>query len=367
MRALTLAREDLRLTLRDRSSIFWIFLAPFIWVYFFSFLAQAPEPSKVRIGLTVIQQDDSPLAGRFIEQLGSEGFDLTVFPPGKEPGTLGRSTRAVTIPAGFGGAVSRKEKVTLPLTEGSGVNPQGTFAAQVGLHKAVMRLLAEEAFGGMRPEDNVLAVSSAWATTRTVPSGKEQTIPGNLVMFVLIATMTYGAALLAQERRSGVLRRVASTPTTRFEILAGKLMGRMAVAGVQTLVFLTIGLTLFRIRWGQDPLGLALLLGTYIFCAASLSMLTGSLFASGDAAAGAGITACMIMSALGGCWWPVEVMPAWMRSLAYAFPTGWAMNGLHELISWGGTLSQVLPHCGFIVLFGAAALLLAIKRLDVTA
>ncbi|MGH9868837.1 MAG: ABC transporter permease [Candidatus Polarisedimenticolia bacterium] len=367
MRALTLAREDLRLTLRDRSSIFWIFLAPLIWVYFFGFLAQAPDPSKVKISLTVIQQDDSPLAGRLIEQLKSEGFDLTVIPPGRETGPLGRSVRAVTIPAGFGDAVLRKEKMKLPFTEGSSVNPQGTLAAQVGLHKAVMRMLAEQAFGGMRPEDDVLAVSSGWATTKTIPSGVEQTIPGNLVMFVLIATMTYGAALLAQERRTGVLRRVATTPTTRMEILTGKLLGRMIVAGVQTLVFLTIGLTLFRIGWGRDPLGLALLLVVYIFCAASLSMLTGSLFATADSASGAGIVACLGMSALGGCWWPVEVMPAWMRSLAYAFPTAWALNGLHELISWGGTLSQVLPHCGVIFLFGAAALALAINRLDVTA
>jgi ABC-2 type transport system permease protein len=366
MRALALAREDIRLTLRDRSSIFWIFLAPVIWVYFFGFLSQSPDPSKLKISLTVVQQDDSARAASLLRLLEAEGFELTVIPPGQEWKPPADLVRAVTIPAGFGPAIERREKVTLPMVKGRDANAQGTFAAQVALHKAVMKLLSEEALGGLRPEDEVLKADVRWASTRKIPVGMEQTIPGNLVMFVLISTLTYGSALLARERTNGVLRRVASSPARRLEILAGKLLGRMAMAAVQTTVFLVIGTTLFRIGWGRDPAALALLLGTYIFCAGALGMLFGSIFKTGDAASSAGIVACMTMAALGGCWWPAEVMPSWMRTLSYAFPTGWAMNGLHELLSWGGALPDVLMHCAAIAAFGAGALWLAVRRLDFT-
>jgi ABC-type multidrug transport system permease subunit len=43
----------------------------------------------------------------------------------------------------------------------------------------------------------------------------------------------------------------------------------------------------------------------------------------------------MILAALGGCWWPIEIAPAWMQSLALALPTGWCMDALHKLVSFG--------------------------------
>ena len=138
--------------------------------------------------------------------------------------------------------------------------------------------------------------------------------------------------------------------------------------GVQlrwTLV--VIGLTVFRIHWGSAPLALALLIGCFVFCVASLGMLSGSLFASADAASGFGVVASLVMSAMAGCWWPAEVMPAWMQQASYALPSAWALNGLHELISWGGDFGSVALHCTVLLLFGAAFLTLAVRRLDVSA
>jgi ABC-2 type transport system permease protein len=364
--SLGIARNDLALTLRDRSSIFWIFIAPFLWVYFFGFLARPSDPSTVRVPLTVVQEDVSPQADAFVSLLESSGLSITRVRPGD--GTdAAEAPRRVTIPAGFGEDIAARRPVTLPVAEGKDANPQSTFAAQVALHKAIVRLLAGEAFGPMEPADDLVTVAVSTATRKAVPSGVYQTIPGNLVMFVLLATLTYGAALLSTERRSGLLRRIACAPVSRSRILAGKLLGRMATAAVQVLVFLAIGLTLFRIDWGSAPLALGLLLLSFVFCAAALGLLSGSLFASGDAASGAGVVASLIMSAVAGCWWPAEVMPGWMQRASYAFPSSWALNGLHELISWGGDLSRVATHCVVLTLFGAGFLWLAVRRLDVTA
>jgi ABC-2 type transport system permease protein len=65
-----------------------------------------------------------------------------------------------------------------------------------------------------------------------------------------------------------------------------------------------------------------------------------------------GVVFTLLMSAMGGCWWPAEVMPRWLRTAALAFPTSWAMGGLHEVISWGGGLADVAPN--IIVLLGFA-------------
>lgn len=47
------------------------------------------------------------------------------------------------------------------------------------------------------------------------------------------------------------------------------------------------------------------------------------------------------MVALGGCWWPLEIVPGFVRSIGYAFPTAWATDALHQLISIGGELADI--------------------------
>jgi ABC-2 type transport system permease protein len=359
-----LAAQDVRLTLRDGSAVFWIFVAPFLWVFFFGFMNRPPDPARARVALTVLRRDASPAAERLVELLKAENFGVRVIGPGDPPASgEDPPARALTIPEGFGGALAERRKVALDLAVTDRANPEGNFAVQIAVHRAVIRLLAGEAFGPLDPEQETVRVRSSWAGTGTVPAGYYQTIPGNLVMFVLIATTTYGSSLLVQERKNGLLRRLGAAPLSRAEILGGKLLGRIAVGAVQVGVFLAIGLAVFRIDWGSSPLGLAALLGCFIVCAAAIGFLAGTLFSSADAAAGTGVVLTLLMSALGGCWWPSEVMPGWLRTAGHAFPTAWAMDGLHQIISWGGSFEDVALPCAVLLAYALGAGAIAARRL----
>ena len=52
----------------------------------------------------------------------------------------------------------------------------------------------------------------------------------------------------------------------------------------------------------------------------------------------------MILAALGGCWWPIEITPPWMQSLALVLPTGWTMDALHKLVNFGYGAEAAAPH-----------------------
>src|SRR6185503_4984718 len=133
VRAMTLARQDLRLTLRDRSSIFWIFLAPVLWVYMFGSITRS-TPTRIR--LQVVEVESSTLADRLVELLRAENFEVTVVPPGAPvPSGKDAPARSVSIPAGFAGSIAARQKVTLELKEGKNANPEGTIATQVALHR----------------------------------------------------------------------------------------------------------------------------------------------------------------------------------------------------------------------------------------
>ena len=70
----------------------------------------------------------------------------------------------------------------------------------------------------------------------------------------------------------------------------------------------------------------------------------------------------MALAALGGCWWPIEITPPFMQQLAGWLPTGWAMNAMHQLISFQNGAAAALAELLWICLAGLALLWLAAKR-----
>ena len=195
-----------------------------------------------------------------------------------------------------------------------------------------------------------------------IPSGFEQAIPGILVMFTLLVLLTSGASNLAIERESGMLRRLASAPISRTQLVAGKWLGRMALATVQIGVALAFGTWLFRMDWGPDlPMVLAVLAAWAAFCA-SAGLLLGSLAKSEKQAVGLGVLLANALAALGGCWWPIEVTPQWMQSIQNLMPTGWTMDALHKLISFEAGAASAVPQLSIILAAMLAVAVLATSR-----
>ena len=63
----------------------------------------------------------------------------------------------------------------------------------------------------------------------------------------------------------------------------------------------------------------------------------------------------MVLAALGGCWWPIEIAPTWMQSLSLALPTGWTMDAMHRRVSFGDPASAALPHVTALAVSALAA------------
>ena len=370
MKIFTLARHDLLLMMRDRSSIFWVFLAPFLWVGLFGQMSGGgADASRIRIELALYMEEQGELASRLAELLKAENFNIKVIGPGEiasapAPGSDEGPTRALVIPAGFERAIEAREKVELPFHVKEDASQEGSFAADLAIHRAVVRLLAGKALGKMDPADDLVKISSSWAGARKIPSGYDQTVPGYLVMFGFMSTLIYGAAGLTEERRTGTIARLGTAPVSRTQLVLGKLGGRALIATVQISIFLVMGATVFRVDWSHSPLGLAAVVISLILCASALGLLGGTLFRSAEAASGVGVVLSLVMSALGGCWWPAEIMPRWLQNASHLLPTAWAMKGLHEVVSWGGGLAEVLLPSLVLCLFATGAILLAIRRLN---
>lgn len=67
----------------------------------------------------------------------------------------------------------------------------------------------------------------------------------------------------------------------------------------------------------------------------------------------------VIGAMLEGCWWPLEIVPSFIRNFAYIKPFGWGMTGLSGAVGRGQAPAEVLVHgC---VLLGMAAVFFALS------
>jgi len=133
---------------------------------------------------------------------------------------------------------------------------------------------------------------------KKIPTGYQGSVPGNLVMFVLMG-MVFSGMVITEERNQGLLRRMGMTLAGKKEVVIGKLLGRILVTAIQISVLLIIGKFLFNISVGSDIPALALLMLAFAFCCGSISILFGSLFRNPDQMTGVAVTFTLVLSALG--------------------------------------------------------------------
>jgi ABC-type multidrug transport system permease subunit len=361
-----IARNDLLHSLRERETILWVFIMPIMFFYFIGTITKGMggPGGAGQEGLTVrVPENAGFLADELIRRLEAGGFQVV---PAKSQEEFAGSPRRLAIPDGFTSRVLAGQESAVTFWRPS-ANESGQYD-QVRVARAVYTVLADlvvsttdaagpgpETFLRVReaPRNLRLEVESA-GKRKTIPSGFEQAIPGTMVMFTLIVLLTSGAVTVISERRLGVLRRLATTPISRASIILGKWGCRLLLSFVQIGFAMIVGSLVFGMRWGDDlPMVLLVLAGWGGLCA-SLALLLGSLVSTEGQAVAIGVLTGNALGALGGCWWPIEIAPSWMQSLAICLPSGWAMDAMHRLISFRAGAASALPHV--LVLFTAALL-----------
>lgn len=181
--------------------------------------------------------------------------------------------------------------------------------------------------------------------------GFGQSIPGIGSMFVMFAVLG-GMAVLVEEKRQGTMQRLASMPVTRSQLLGGKILGRFSLGMMQYLIIFAIGIVVGQ-SFGRDLLALVLIMLAFALCLTALSFALGSFVKDETQAAGLTNLLGISLAALGGAWWPLEIVPDLMRTVGHISPVAWAMDGYASLIFENGDLGTVYPS--ILILLAAAA------------
>jgi ABC-type multidrug transport system permease subunit len=192
-------------------------------------------------------------------------------------------------------------------------------------------------------------------------------VPGFSVTFLLLG-MLLGVSLgLLDERDWGTLERLRAMPASVTSLLGAKLVTRFLVGLAQMIALFAFGRAVFGISLGPQPWLLLLPTAAIVFAGVTFGLVVAALATSREAVLPIGSIAIVTMAAVGGCWWPIDLEPRWMRQAALAFPTTWAMEAFNDLMmrrrGFDAVLRPTLVIVGYGLLYLVVGLLLFRRRL----
>ncbi len=156
---------------------------------------------------------------------------------------------------------------------------------------------------------------------------------------------------IIREREEGSSLRVRLIPGAEYGVGIGRIVFNTLICCCQFLGMCAVG------HWLLPKFGLpALSLGLHPFalipvvlstaaCATAFGYLIGTFFSSGTQALPFGSIAIVILSALGGIWVPVDLLPHALQLTARVSPLHWALTGVQNIIlrdgNWQDTIVPV--------------------------
>ncbi|MBP2390596.1 ABC transporter permease [Aeromicrobium fastidiosum] len=338
----SLARAMLKGFFRDKMSLFFAVLFPLMFLVLFGGLLTDQGVSKseiIQVG-SVPVLDDAPPAARkaFAESLeitrsSDEADAVSQVRKGDADAVISQSGDTVTV------RYSQADQV-------KAATVQGTFQAVIQS--------ANLAESGQPPRfslDTSQVEDDSLTTIQFVTPG--------LLGWAVAMSATFGAASnLVVWRKNGLLRRLRLAPVRTQSVVLARVAVSLTIAGVQTAIFLALGMVAFGLRLsGSWPLIIPLLLcGTLAFM--SIGLLAGSVAKTEEGAIGMANFVVLPMAFLSGSFFPLDGAPGWVRAVGQALPLKHLNDGMLDTMVRGeGPSSAVLP---IVILLGFAVVMTAI-------
>ncbi len=184
--------------------------------------------------------------------------------------------------------------------------------------------------------------------------GVTRTVGGWAVMFLLFSIV--GASIsLFEEKQEGSLKRLLCSPVSRTQILWSKYIYTMLLGFFQLSVMFLFAWFVFDVDIFTNLGNLIIMIIFASAAAVSFGMIITAHTKSINQANGIATLIILIMSALGGSWFPLIFLPEWMQFIAKFTITYWSVEGFLQVLWRNASFTEILYHIGALGLMAVLA------------
>lgn len=330
-------------------------------------------------------QDQSQISTELVQSLNSEPYHVQILDEA-EIFQLVREKKikaGYIIPEGFGDQIIQGQTAEIGVVQ----SPEETSHQEIPIliNNQALRIQSTQqttqlVFSTLGNSDQTISqrvdqlMQESWAnpklTSTYVPVNSDSTFVydqkaqasmGYLIFFLMF-TLTFSISEILTEKDLGTWRRLLSTPIRSSQILLGHFIGTMTLGVLQVILLVSFGSLVMGVQWGQSPLGVVLILFSLIFALTSLGLLLSGLIKTRRQLGALTPVLVVSTSMLGGCMWPLEIVPDFMKTVARFVPQGQAMMGLTELVMRGSGIDQALPPTLALLTMGVIFFVIGLPR-----
>ena len=345
---------DFKQFVRDRTALFFTFAFPVLFMFIFGFVFSGGDEINYDIGLA--NQDNSAIS----EGISSALQEIPIFEivDGELEGKLdelrnGDIDAVVLIPAGIEDSIGRGETVDITVY----YDPSQTTSAQIIL--PVLRQVIDAVNIQMTGQPILFELATESIQAHELGS-IDYLVPGILAMSVLFLGL-FGSLTLVEWREKKVLKRFGATPLPRSLMVSSQVVYRLILALTQTIIIIAIAFFVFDVNMvGNWFLLLALvLLGALTFISIGYFAVARAKTVEGAMPIIQIIQFPMLF--LSGIFFPVEIMPDFMRPIIAVIPLTYLGDAFRQIMVDATPVYPLMLDVGVLAAWFFVCMLLAIR------
>jgi len=364
-----IARKELLHVVRDWRTLVIAFVLPVVLILLFGYGITFDIRN---LKLAVVDEDRTEAARDLIERFtASEYFDLVAVRenPADLFGLLdvGEAQIGMVVPRDYARGLERGEPEAVQfLVDGSESNTAtiaGNYVDTI-VGTLNLRLVGDRMrvrglpSGGIPPVDPDVRVwfNPELDSTNTI-------VPGLIATIMVIIAALLTSLTVVREREFGSLEGLIATPARKHEILLGKMLPYLGITLIDCLLLALVGAWVFGVPFEGS---IVLFAGTaLVFAVAGLSIgLLASVVAGNQLLRNQIVVLTTLLPSmlLSGFMFPIRSMPAWVQAITYAVPARYFVTLCRSILLKAAPPADLLKPTLFLIAFGAALLVLSIRR-----
>lgn len=351
-RILTIITGALRTWYRSKSTLFWTLAFPILLMLLFGAIFSVSNDPRFEFYIQnqdIISGEATPLSTTFITMLNETGV-LNIKMVDSNENTADYIDEKgieilLLIPVDFHqNCLTQNASIILKTVPPEVDTTSATIREVVG---QIVEVFNTVTTGQIPPQVVTIQIESLVSDNY---SFIDFFVPG-LIGMTLMTTGIFGAVgWNTRNRELGILKKLATTPLSKFEYIIGVVLFQLVLSAISITVILVAGVLVFDLRVFPTIYSIILIAsGAITF--PGMGMVIARFVKETDSADAAANAITFPMMFLSGSFFPLEMMPEFLREIAKILPLTYLNNGLRDSMVYGNA-SSALYNTAIVLALG---------------